>query len=198
MAGVGQQFRLFCRQRVKIRLHIVEQFAGHDPVNAVPDKAGAAVSVRHTVAEVRGAVPHDALNAEQHGQTLRPRGIGHGGGRVILGTPDMYEVWFFGLQQRREGGGVRRDAVAHAVGLALRLGFSDAENGQPQVAIAAQGGQLPGQPTAADVAGTGQPAGSRRLRQRRFDKPEDLHGEVLLFLLFSVAPSKTPLPRPPV
>ena len=36
-------------------------------------------------------------------------------------------------------------------------------------------GKLPGQPAAAHIAGTGQPAGGRRLRQRGFDKPEDLH-----------------------
>ena len=68
IAGVGQHRGLLCGQCVKARLHIVEQLAGNDFVNGVPQRTGTAVFFGHAVAEVCGAVPHNTLYAEQHGQ----------------------------------------------------------------------------------------------------------------------------------
>ena len=68
IAGVGQHRGLLFGQCVKARLHIVEQLAGNDFINGVPQRTGTAVFFGHAVAEVCGTVPHNTLYAEQHGQ----------------------------------------------------------------------------------------------------------------------------------
>ena len=180
MAGIVQQSRFFCRQCVKICLHIVQQLPGHGAVNGVPHRARMAVGVGHAVAQVGGAVPHDTLDAEQHRQVLRPGGVGHHGGGIVLGAPDVHKVKRPGLQKRRKGGGIGHDAVVHAVRRAAGIGLADAEHRQMQIGVGAQCGQLAGQPAAAHVAGPCQSARHRRLRQRRFYKPENVHGVLLL------------------
>ena len=92
---------------------------------------------------------------------------------VKLGAPYMHKVGAFGLQKRRKGGSVAHDAVMHAVRGAVGILFAHAEHGQVQIGAGAQR-QLPGQPAAADIAGFGQPAGSRRLRQGGSDKPKNI------------------------
>ena len=87
----------------------------------------------------------------------------------------MHKVGALGLQKRRKGGGVAHDAVMYAVRGTVGIRFAHAEHGQVQIGAGAQRGQLPGQPAAADIAGTGQPAGSRRLRQGSSDKPKNVH-----------------------
>ena len=74
--------------------------------------------------------------------------------------------------------GTGQDAVAYAVLLPLQgcfLAGIGAGYGQAQFPVGAQRCQLAGEPTAAYIAGTCQPAGSRRLRQYSFYKPEDVH-----------------------
>ena len=96
----------------------------------------------------------------------------------ILGAPDMHKVGLLGLQQGGKTIGTGQDAVAYAVLLPLQgcfLAGIGAGYGQAQFPVGAQRCQLAGEPTAAYIAGTCQPAGSRRLRQYSFYKPEDVH-----------------------
>ena len=137
-----------------------------------------AVGVGHAVAQVRRAVPHHALDADEHRQVRRSGGILHGGGFGVLGAPDMHKVGLLGLQQGGKTNGTGQDAVAYAVLLPLQgcfLAGIGAGYGQAQFPVGAQRCQLAGEPTAAYIAGTCQPAGSRRLRQYSFYKPEDVH-----------------------
>ena len=175
IAGLCQKCGLLGSQCVKACLHRVKQLAGNDPVKGMPQRAGAAVGGGDAVAQMRGAVPHDALYTEQHRQTGGLGSLGHGGGRVILGAPDVDKIGPQPLQQRGKGGGAGHNTVVHAICAAGCLCFADAQHGQMQRRVRLQRGKLPGQPAAAHIAGTGQPAGGRRLRQRGFDKPEDLH-----------------------
>ena len=174
-AGLAQNGGFFLRQNVKISLHVVQQFAGNDLINGVPQSAGMAVGAGHAVAQVRRAVPHHALDADEHRQVRR---ILHGGGFGVLGAPDLHKVGLLGLQQGGKTIGTGQDAVAYAVLLPLQgcfLAGIGAGYGQAQFPVGAQRCQLAGEPTAAYIAGTCQPAGSRRLRQYSFYKPEDVH-----------------------
>ena len=98
-AGLAQNGGFFPRQNVEIGLHVVQQFAGNDLINGVPQSAGMAVGVGHAVAQVRRAVPHHALDADEHRQVRCSGGILHGGGFGVLGAPDMHKVGLLGLQQ---------------------------------------------------------------------------------------------------
>ena len=87
----------------------------------------------------------------------------------------MHQRGLFRLQKRHKGGGIRHDAVAHTVRLALRFGLAHAEHRELQFREAAQSGKLPGQPAAAYITGFCQTAGGCRLRQHCLYQPENLH-----------------------
>ena len=90
----------------------------------------------------------------------------------------MSDIVNVGLQQGGKTIGTGQDAVAYAVLLPLQgcfLAGIGAGYGQTQFPVGAQRCQLAGEPTAAYIAGTCQPAGSRRLRQYSVYKPEDVH-----------------------
>lgn len=78
--------------------------------------------------------------------TGRPAGLGslsHGGGRVILGAPDVDKIGPQLLQQRGKGGGAGHNTVVHAVRAAGCLCLADTQHGQMQRRVRLQRGKLP-------------------------------------------------------